>query len=451
MDLVPSCQPGALAPEPGERGRDRLLSCCWSTSCAAVGGGASDRSTTRATTTPIATARTRPRQARRRVPGDGGGRERAAAMQISGTADRQPLTGRGGPAALPLTRRHRPGPARVARRARRVGLPAVPAGLPRGRGRGDCRPARPAPAAPRPAARAAADGWRSAPRRTARSAVPRRRPDQAGAGRPASSSSGVSAAALAAPGPCQAPLHGHVAGDDGGPGVVELAQRRLAGLDRLAQVDSSSPPRARCQGRPSPAAEAEPEPAAHQQHRDSRPGRPGPARPEGSPRCSGTALWPAVRGCSWPARGGVTCSLAGRGGSVGTCRRRARTAAGSPPARRRRAQSSILRSWAASSASRGARRAADVQRDEQAGQHRLQHHANGQAVMPERAVQRRRRARWPGARPRRRPAGGGQRRAGPARDVGSPSAVPRALRHAVQSSGIVPGTVTRHLPQNTTH
>ena len=46
---------------------------------------------------------------------------------------------------------------------------------------------------------------------------------------------------------------------------------------------------------------------------------------------------------------------------------------------------------------------------------------------------------------------GGQRRAGPSRDVGSPSAVPRALRHAVQSSGIVPGTVTRHLPQNTTH
>jgi hypothetical protein len=76
-------------------------------------------------------------------------------------------------------------------------------------------------------------------------------------------------------------------------------------------------------------------------------------------------------------------------------------------------------------------RTADDERNEQARQHRLQYRADGQAVMTERAVQRRRGHGGPEPGHDNGQQAGGQRRAGPSRDVGPPSAVPRALRDAV--------------------
>ena len=97
--------------------------------------------------------------------------------------------------------------------------------------------------------RAACGGSRISPRRTARSAA---RPGRLAPGPPPPPGPAVRLGSR--PGSRSVPacarlcLHGHVAGDDRGPGIVEFAQRGPAGLDRAGQfvgfgVPASAPAR----------------------------------------------------------------------------------------------------------------------------------------------------------------------------------------------------------------
>ena len=201
MDLVPSTSPARLRQNPANEAGTRLGVRTLGDVLRGGRRGRQDAQHDQGDHGPDRHRQTLPGRPAAGVPGDGAATAIvAAAMQISGTADRQPLTGRGGPAALPLTRRHRPWP-RPRRPpcppcppARRAGRPAPPLEVAEAGGQLGQGPLRLVPLRERQrvAGEARLVEQRRQPRR--RAAGPGRLP----AAR-ASSSSGVSAAALAVP------------------------------------------------------------------------------------------------------------------------------------------------------------------------------------------------------------------------------------------------------------
>ena len=161
-------------------------------------------------------------------------------------------------------------------------------------------------------------GWRTGPRRTARSACWRRgrgrsRPRPPGpAARPGCRRRRAAGAPVG-----QAALHRHVAGDDRGPGVADLGQRGPPGLDRLPQflgsrvLDDQRRGRAAEPGGPPDADHHRRHQRDHQQPVEDRAPRDVQRQPPPAAGGSGRLL----RRGPWPAAASAACPWSGSAGA----------------------------------------------------------------------------------------------------------------------------------------